>query len=130
VAAVRTLLPVQWRFPLLMADALRSASVIAVHILLVEWSSRNFMKMSSKFEARAPVVSSTQLWNPRPWPSSCITTATKSILPLVGLPSSPKYQPLDVRQPLVPILPLNCATMSLVLESRSLPLILFANACG
>ena len=113
-----------------MADALRSASVIAVHIFPVEWSSRNFMKTSSKFEARAPVVSSTHDWNPRPWPSSCITTATKSILPLVGLPSRPRYQPLDVRHPLVPILPLNCAPMSLVVESRSLPRILFASACG
>ena len=41
------MLPVQWRFPLLMADALRSLSVIAVHIFALEWSSRNFMKMSS-----------------------------------------------------------------------------------
>jgi hypothetical protein len=52
VAAARTLLPVQWRLPLLMADALRSASVMAVHIFPVEWSSRNFMKTSSRLAVR------------------------------------------------------------------------------
>ena len=53
--AATTALPVQWRSPLSVADVARCASVMAAHPRPRLWSSRNFMKMSSKPAKRAPL---------------------------------------------------------------------------
>ncbi len=89
VAAATTLLPVQWRSVLSIADAMRCASVMFGHVSPKLWSSRNFMNTSSRLLKRVPVVSSTKVWKPRPWPSSCSTTVTKSSCVAPGLLSRP-----------------------------------------
>ena len=48
VAAATTALPVQWRSALSIDDATRCASVMFGHVSPRLWSSRNFMKMSSR----------------------------------------------------------------------------------
>jgi hypothetical protein len=55
VPAATTVLPVQWRSASSIADAARCASVMFGHVSPRLWSSRNFMKTSSRPLKRAPL---------------------------------------------------------------------------
>jgi hypothetical protein len=59
VPAATTVLPVQWRSVLSVADVARWASVMLGHVSPRLWSSRNFMKTSSRLLKRAPLESVT-----------------------------------------------------------------------
>ena len=72
--------PSHTRAPVLVAEATRSASVIAVQCLLVEVSKMKDSKMSGWLWNSCPVEVSTKVRNPRPWPNSCRSTLTRSIL--------------------------------------------------
>jgi len=89
VACATTALPVQCRSASSLAEAMRCAFVMLGQSRPRLWSSRNFMKMSSRLLSLAPDESVTKVWKPRPCPSSCRTTATKSICEPPGLLSSP-----------------------------------------
>jgi hypothetical protein len=68
--APTTELPVQWRSPLSSADAARCASDMLGQSSPRLWSSRFFMKASSRPLYLAPLASVTYVWKPRPCPSS------------------------------------------------------------
>jgi hypothetical protein len=88
IAFETTALPVQCRSASSVAEAARCALVMLGQSRPRLWSSRNFMKTSSRLLSLAPYERVTNVWKPRPWPSSCRTTETNSICD-PGLPSSP-----------------------------------------
>ena len=86
---VATAGPIQWRSPVSIAEATRSAFDMSGHCIPVLWSSRFSMKVSSKPFSFAPVVALTKVRKPSPCPISWSTTAMKSIWPPGGAPSRP-----------------------------------------
>jgi hypothetical protein len=84
-----TAAPTQCRSSVSVAEAARCTSVIADHIMPVLWSSRLSMNVSFRPLRRTPVEVLTKVWKPRPWPSSCSTTDTKSMRLADPFPSMP-----------------------------------------